>query len=553
MPYRDRGPTDWDTLCREFRWSVPTRFNLAEVVCNRHADDPGRLALIYEDEQGQVSRFTFRDIRQQANRLANVLRALGVERGDRVGVILPQRPETAVAHVALYKLAAVAVPLANLFGPEALEYRLRDSGAKAVLVDAENVAKVEAVRDRLVELEHVLLVDGEAGPDQVDLPRAMVSASPEFATAPTGPDDPALLIYTSGTTGPPKGALHAHRVLIGHLPGFELSHNFFPEHGDLGWTPADWAWIGGLIDLLLPCWYHGVPVLAHRARKFDPERALALISRHRVRNAFLPPTALKMIRQVPNIPRKYALHLRSIMSGGESLGAELLAWAQETLGCQVNEIYGQTEVNYVIGNCSRILPPTPGSMGKTYPGHTVAVIGEDGQVLPAGELGEIAFRNDGDPVFFLGYWNNPDATCEKYKGEWACSGDLAVQDEEGRFWFHGRKDDVIISAGYRIGPSEVEEQLLRHPAVAVAAAVGAPNELRGSIVKAFVKLSAGYAPSAQLAGEIQQFVKQNLAAHEYPREIEFLDELPLTTTGKIMRRQLRAREQARQGREEGPR
>lgn len=546
MPLLSRDVGDWDAIYQSFRWEIPEHFNMADVVCDRHAaSDPDRLALYYEDESGNEETYTFAAIREKANRLANALLGLGIDRGDRVGIILPQRPETAVAHVAIYKIGAIAIPLANLFGPDGLRYRLSDSSAKAVITDAENLPKVHKIRDDLPALERVILVDGQPETDEIEFDEALAKASPSFETVVTKADDPAIIIYTSGTTGQPKGALHAHRYLLGHLPGFELSHNFFPQEGDLGWTPADWAWIGGLMDLLMPCWFYGFPVLAYRGRKFDPERSLYLMEKYRVRNVFMPPTALKIIRQVPKIRDRFQVRLRTIMCGGEALGADTLAWAEEELGVGINEIYGQTEANYMVGNCQEVLPATPGSMGKPYPGHVVDVMDDEGRLLPAGEMGEVVFRKGHDPVFFLEYWNNPEGTKDKFKGEWACSGDLAVRDEEGRFWFKGRKDDVIISAGYRIGPTEIEENLIRHPAVALAAVVGIPDELRGSIVKAFIKLAEGHPASGELAKEIQQFVKDNLAVHEYPREIEFVEELPMTTTGKIRRRDLRLREEAK--------
>jgi len=539
MSFIDRSLGSWDRIVEEFRWDVPETFNMAEAVCDRHASDPARIALHYEDDTGREETHTFREIQQSANRLANALAAQGIRRGDRVGIVLPQRPETAVSHIAIYKLGAIAVPLANLFGPEALEYRLSDSGAKAVVTDTENRGKIHTIRESLPALEQVFLVDGTPECDEVDFHKALQQASPAFETENTSAHDPAIIIYTSGTTGPPKGALHAHRYLLGHLPGFILSHNFYPQHGDVAWTPADWAWIGGLMDILMPSWFFGLPVLASRARKFDPEHALHLIEKYRIRNAFLPPTVLKMMRGVSKIRERFNIDLRTVMSGGEALGAETLAWATEKLGAPINEIYGQTEANYVIGNCQEILDVAPGSMGRAYPGHTVEIIDDEGNVLPPGTMGEIAFRRGDDPVFFLEYWNNPAATEEKFKGDWACSSDLGIKDDDGRFWFKGRKDDVIISAGYRIGPTEIEESLVKHPAVALAAVVPAPDELRGQIVKAFVQLAEGFAASTELSREIQHFVKHNLAAHEYPREIEFIDALPMTTTGKIRRRDLR--------------
>jgi acetyl-CoA synthetase len=533
----------WQTLRDQFRWQVPQQMNIAHLVCDRHARDRTKIALHYEDESGEVRHWTFYRLQQDANRLANALRGLGVRRGDRVGIVLPQRPETAIAHLAIYKLGAIAIPLANLFGPDALEYRLQNAGAQAVLIDGENLPKIAAIRERLPELKHVLLIDGEASDAELDFAETLQQASADFTNVPTTADDPATLIFTSGTTGPPKGALHAQRFLLGHLPGFELSHDFSPAPGDIGWTPADWAWIGGLMDLLMPCWYFGLPVVAQRARKFDPERALRLMQDHGVRNTFLPPTALKFMRQVPNIRQRYKLRLRTIISGGESLGESVLTWAREEMGVTVNEFYGQTEVNFVVGNSQTLFPPVGGSMGRAYPGHEVEIIDDAGQVLPAGEQGEIAFRRGEDPVFFLRYWNDEEATREKFAGDWARSGDFGVKDERGQFWFRGRKDDVIGSAGYRIGPAEIEASLAKHPAVALSAAIGVPDELRGQVVKAFIVPAVGYEPSDALASEIRQHVKTFLAAHEYPREIEFVASLPLTTTGKIMRRELRQREE----------
>lgn len=536
---------DWDFICKSFEWRVPKFFNIAQAVCDRHARDRYRFALFYEDENGNEEKYTFWELREKANRFANVLKSIGVKRGDRVGIVLPQRPETAIAHMAIYKLGAVAVPLAVLFGKEALRYRLSDSAAKAVIVGKDDVHKIHEIRSGLESLEKIFLVGGKPEKDEIEFDKALEKASRSFKTARVKADDPAIIIYTSGTTGNPKGALHAHRYLLGHLTGFELSHDFFPQQGDISWTAADWAWIGGLTDLLLPSWFYGIPVVAYRGRKFDPEKILFLLEKYGIRNIFMPPTGLKMLRQVKNIRERFNIGLRTIMSGGEALGAEVLNWAQEEFNVKINEIYGQTEINYVIGNCAEIMEVRPGSMGKSYPGHVVDIIDDDGNVLPPGKVGEIAFQRGVDPVFFLNYWNNPQATQEKFKGDWACSGDSAMKDEEGYFWFKGRKDDVIISAGYRIGPSEIEESLIKHPAVALAAVVASPDEVRGSVVKAFIKLAPGYEGSPNLTKEIQQFVKKDLAAHEYPREIEFIDEIPMTTTGKIKRRDLRLLEEER--------
>jgi len=530
----------YEALTRQFRWPIPARYNIAADVCDRWAAaDPERDALLHLRADGSVERYSFARLAALSNRAANVLQALGVRRGDRVAVLLPQVPETAVAHLAAYKLGAIAVPLFTLFGEEALAFRLGNSGAAALVTDRGGAAKVAALRDSLPGLKSVLSVDG-AGEGAQDFHALLARASDRFAAADTGPDDPAVIIYTSGTTGPPKGALHGHRVLLGHLPGVELPQEFFPQPGDRFWTPADWAWIGGLFDVLLPSLHHGVPVVAHRMAKFDPEAAFHVFARMEVRNAFLPPTALKMLRQVARPAERHAFRLRSIGSGGETLGAELLDWGRATFGLTINEFYGQTECNLVVANCASLMPAKPGSMGRPVPGHAVAVIGEDGGELPPGEEGAIAIRRP-DPVMFLGYWQNPAATAAKFRGDWLLTGDQGIADEEGYLSFVGRDDDVITSAGYRIGPGEIEDCLIKHPAVALAAAVGVPDPLRTERVKAFLVLKPGVAASEALAREIQEFVKTRLAAHEYPREVAFVDALPMTATGKIMRRELRAK------------
>ncbi|MGE0723437.1 MAG: acyl-CoA synthetase [Alphaproteobacteria bacterium] len=522
-------------LIDRFRWRVPARFNIGVDVVDRHAAAGNALALTYEDDRGSTRRLGFRDVAQSSNRFANALRALGLERGDRIGILLSQSPETAIAHVAAYKAGLIAVPLFTLFGPEALEHRLGDSGARALVTDEENAAKVAGIRDRLPALSHVILTDGGA-PSFADL---VARAADRFDPVDTAADDPALIIYTSGTTGPPKGALHAHRVLLGHLPGVELPHDFFPQPGDAFWTPADWAWIGGLLDVLLPAWHHGVPVLAHRSRRFDPEAALALMARHGVRNVFFPPTALKMLRQSELRPPA-DLRLRTVASGGETLGAELLDWGRAAFGVTINEFYGQTECNLVVGNAASLFPVVPGSMGRPIPGHRVAIVDSSGAELPQGAVGAIAVRRP-DPVMFLRYWNNPAATAAKFVGDWLLTGDLGRVEADGHLRYVGRDDDVITSAGYRIGPGEVEDCLLRHPAVAMAAVVGVPDALRTEIVMAWIVAKAGVAPSTALADEIREFVRTRLAAHEYPRRVAFIDALPMTATGKIVRRELRRR------------
>jgi len=535
----------YDELYRSFRWDVPARLNIARACCGRWAADRNRFALYWEDESGARAAYSFWDIQQQANRLSNALAALGVKRGERVAIILPQRPETAIAYIALFQMGAIALPLSHLFGPDALEYRMEHAEASVALVEPTTLPNLWAIRGRLSHLRHVIGVGGAREAGVRPWEELLAAASREFTCLDTAADDPALIIYTSGTTGAPKGALEAHRLIIGNLSGFVHSHDFFPQPGDMFWSPADWAWAGGLFDALLPSWYLGVPILGYRGR-FDAERAYDLLDRYGVRNSFLFPTALKlMMKAVPEPKKKYRLNLRSVMSAGESVGVTVLDWAREQLGVTINEMFGQTEINYVVGNCQAAWPVKPGSIGRPYPGHRVAIIDETGAEVKRGELGEIAVHRVGDPVFFLEYWKNPQATRDKFVGDWGLTGDQGKMDEDGYLWYQGRSDDVIKSAGYRIGPAEIESCLLKHPAIANAAVIGKPDEARGAIVKAFVVLQPGESPSKALEDDIQNHVRGRLAPYEYPREIEFIDALPMTTTGKVQRKELRKREQAR--------
>src|SRR5258706_1812124 len=513
---RDR----YQELYDRFRWEVPERFNIAQACCGRWAADRSRFALYWEDESGATAAYSFWDIQVAANRLSNALAALGVRRGDRVAIILPQRPETAIAYMAVFQMGAVALPLSHLFGPDALEYRMNNAGASVAIVEPTTLPNLWAVKDKLETLRHVIGVGGAREKEVHDWNVLLQKASASFNTVDTVANDPALIIYTSGTTGAPKGALEAHRLIIGNLSGFEHSHDFFPQKGDLFWSPADWAWAGGLFDALLPSWYHGIPILGYRGR-FDAERAYYLLEKYGVRDSFLFPTALKLMMKAVSEPKtKYRLNLRSIMSAGESVGVTLIEWARAQLGATINEMFGQTEINYVVGNCQAAWPVKPGSIGRPYPGHQVAIIDAEGNELPRGELGEIAVKKNDDPVFFLEYWKNEKATREKFIGDWGCTGDQGRMDQDGYLWYQGRSDDVIKSAGYRIGPAEIESCLVKHPAVANAAVIGKPDATRGQIVKAFIVLQPGHAGSEKLIDEIHDHVRGRLAPYEYPREIE---------------------------------
>ena len=531
---------DYDALYSQFRWQLPATYNIGVEACDRWAAvEPDRLALIHVRSDGGSENVTYGWLRATSNRLANALAARGIQRGDRVAILLPQSPEVAAIHIAIYKLGAVALPLASVFGVDALSYRLQNAGVKALFTNAQGAEKLAAIRSELPGLTLALSLAGAAD-GVLAFADVLARASADFTPVATTPDDPAMMIYTSGTTGLPKGALHGHRVLLGHLPGIEMPHEFFPQPGDRFWTPADWAWAGGLLDCLLPSLAYGVPVVARRFDKFDPEEAFDLMARTGVRNAFIPPTALRMLRSAPSPRGRHALALRTVGSGGESLGAETYEWGRSALGLVINEFYGQTECNLVLGSCAAIGVSRRGAIGKPIPGHTVAVIRRDGSPCAPGELGQIAVKRP-NPVMFLEYWGNPSATEAKFIGDWMTTGDQGLVDDEGYVTFVGRDDDVITSAGYRIGPGEIEDCLIRHPAVALAAVVGKPDPLRTEIVKAFIVLKSQVAPSDGLASEIQSFVRTRLSAHEYPREIAFIPEMPMTSTGKVIRRLLRER------------
>jgi acetyl-CoA synthetase len=565
-------PDAWALLHGNLHWQVPERFNIAQACGERWAQDPAvapRTAIAWEHEDGRHGRLSYGELHAQALRLAAALAGLGVKRGDRVAVVMPQRPETAVSHLAIYRIGAVAMPLSILFGPEALAFRLQDSGAVVALVDETAIDNLLAVRAECPQLRRVVAVGAAAGRGDVDWADALAMRRRTPPAADTAADDAAVLIYTSGTTGPPKGALIPHRALIGNLTGFVCSQNWFghgrPDASDeVFWSPADWAWTGGLMDALLPTLYFGRPIVAFQGR-FTPDAALSLMQRHRVTHTFLFPTALKaLMKAVPRPRERFELHLRAIMSAGEAVGDTVFHWCQAALGVTVNEMFGQTEINYIVGNGGRWVdaaghehpgwPARPGSMGRAYPGHRVAVIDDDGHECPRGTPGDVAVhrldvQGRPDPVFFLGYWNNERATQGKYTGDpgnsWCRTGDTAVMDADGYLWYQGRSDDVFKAAGYRIGPSEVENCLVKHPAVANAAVVPKPDAERGAVVKAYVVLAPGHVGSQALVAELQQHVRGRLAPYEYPKEIEFIEALPMTTTGKVQRRVLRLQEEER--------
>ncbi len=510
---------DYDRAYANFRWDVPRHMNMARQVCDIWCErDPSKTTIIDATDLGNIKHFTYGDLLRAADTLAHHLKRLGVVQGDRIGVLRSQDLWTAAAHIAIWKLGAISIPLFKLFGPEALSSRILDAGAKCVIVDEEGHSGLSALNVTQV------------------LPEELTLSDQPFACVNTSAETPAVLIYTSGTTGKSKGALHAHRVLMGHLPGVEVSHDFLGQDGDVIWTPADWAWIGGLFDVLMPGLALGVPVVAARLAKFTPDAAKEIIETLGVKNVFFPPTALRMIKAADC----KITGLRSVASGGEPLGAEMLEWARDALGVTINEFYGQTECNMVVSSCQAAFPVKNGAIGKPVPGFDVNVIDDAGS--PTEAEGDIAIRR-GAVSMMIEYWNNPAATQEKFRGDWMLTGDRGIVDQ-GYILFVGRDDDVITSAGYRIGPAEIEDCLLTHPAVATVGVVGKPNPMRTEIVKAYVVLKPEFTASDELRDALKMYVKERLAKHAYPREISFLDELPMTVTGKVIRKELRARARA---------
>lgn len=527
------SPDDsYTSLRNEFRWRIPEIFNIA-VACTQSAP-PGATAIV---DLGSGSPHEYRavsygQLAALSNRFAHALLATGLDRTDRVAVVLPQCVELLVAHLGTYRAGGVVVPLTVLFGVDALSYRFDAAGARLVVTDAEHLDLVRAAAPQA----RIVCV-GAGGDDEFW--EFVAAGSPSAPQVCTRADDPAIMIYTSGTTGSPKGALHGHRVLLGHLPGFELGLNDFCSIArPVSWTPADWAWIGGLYDLVMPTLYHGATLVASRRRGFDPHDAIRLIRDQQVTSTFLPPTALRMLARSIDI-RPQGAALTGLITGGESLDSRTAEWGHDILGVRINEMYGQTEANFVAGN-SRHWPVDPGHFGRPYPGHEVMVVDGQGHRLPPGTQGEIAVLAD-DPVVMLRYWNNPGATAGKIRDGLLYTGDIGVSAPDGALRFVSRADDVINSAGFRIGPAEIEDCLLRHPAVRDAAVIGVPDEVRGERVKAFLVTTSAAADRCALAEELTAHVRSRLGNYQYPREFEFIDEIPKTTTGKVRRTALRER------------
>ena len=530
------GYGSYQALVEGFEWDIPERMNMASEIFDRWSQDRGRVALYVEHSDGRRDTWSYWRLIRLAKRYANFLVSLGVRPRDRVSLVMPQGAELAALHLAVYSVGATALPMSILYGPDSYRHILSDSAASVIVVAEAYANPIRLVRDDLPSLTAVI-ISGQPGDGERSLSEAD-SYPAEFDPIDTSSQDPALLLYTSGSTGHPKGALHAHRILEGYLLTFKLFFDVEFDESTVFYTPSDWAWVGGLLDILLPALVFGCPVVADEER-FSAERAFEVIGRNGVTHAFLTPTALKVMAQVPDPSPRFDLDLRVIASGGESVADELHRWSERDLGAVINEFYGLTEVNHLVGGCQALWPGRPGWMGLPYPGREVAVLDDKGEEISAGEIGEIAVR-PGDPTQMLEYWGNPTATAAAHRNGWIMTGDQATVDADGYIRFLGRDDDMVASAGYRIGPAEVEESLVRHPAVAEVAVIPAPDPIRGHVVKAMVVLADGYRGGDDLTAELQAQVKTQLAAYKYPRIVEYVDRLPKTSTGKLNRKLLAA-------------
>jgi acetyl-CoA synthetase len=516
--------SSYEEATANHRWEVPARYSIAVDVCERHPRD--KLAMVHEDFQGTVRRISWGELQDDSNRLANVLRGHGVERGDRVAMLLPPTPETAAAFFATWKAGAILLSMSVLYGDEGIRHRVSDSQPKVLLTNAANADRIERSL-----VEHLLILDdGLIG-----------QGSTAFEPVDTAADDPAQLYYSSGTTGLAKGILHAHRYLLAHEE-FVYCHDL--RDGEVFHGMGEWAWAAGICPLLGPWRLGAVQAVYQREGGFDPHRQLDFLSRHEVTNVFGTPTAIRSMMSIGDAGTRYPQRFRIVCSAGEPLNPEAIRWFREQYGITVLDYYGLTESYPLVANYP-FMEVREGSMGKPMPGWEVEILDEDERPVAPGERGEICLRARSNPHYPLGYWNRPAEDSEEvFGGDWFHTNDAARTDEDGYFWYEGRADDVIISAGYRIGPFEVESVCLEHPAVAEAAVVASPDERRGNVVKAFVVLAGDHQPSDALAEEIKAFVRDHLSTYAYPRKLEFVADLPKTLTGKIRRIELRQREQA---------
>ena len=526
----------YEEIYRSFRWQVPEKFNFATDVIDRLGAERNRAALYWEDEAGREARYTFWDFSVQSSRFANALKGLGLRKGDPVMIMLPRIPEWFVAFLGALKAGALVIPCTSSLRAKDIRYRAQHSGARALVTTPENATEVEVARRECDDLRE-LISTGSGTAGWHTWSGLLAAAAPQGTPEVTRSDEPAICFYTSGTTKEPKAVLHSH--------GYTYAQRFTGLYWldlrpqDLHWTTSDTGWAKAAYGVLFGPWNIGAPVLMYHGR-FEPEKQLRLLEKYQVNVFCAPPTEYRLLVK-EDLSRFRLPHLRHCTGAGEPLNPEVIHAWREAFGLHIYDGYGQTESIITVANLPG-MEIRPGSMGKPFPGHDMRVIDADGNEAPTGEAGDLAMRGH-PPSLFLEYWKNPAETAACWRGDWYVTGDRAYRDEDGYLWFVGRADDVIISAGYRIGPFEVESALLEHPAVVESAVVASPHEERGAIVKAFVKLRPGYAPSDQLVREIQDHVKRVTAPYKYPREIEFIDELPKTISGKIRRVELRQREE----------
>ena len=532
--------TSYEEICEKFSWDIPTHFNIADAVCDRWADDPNRIAITHESLDGGVIDYSFTQIKAYSNQLANLFGELGLQAGDRVLVMLTQSPECAISHIGCFKAGIVSCLASVLFGPDAIKHRLVGSDAKVCITNRANLSKITEIRDHCPSLGHIIVTDDTGSSEAMPFWKTLSNQPESFCNIVTRAEDTAWISYTSGTTGQPKGVLMPHRLLLGNKPLFEYYYDYGPKEHDVLWSPADWAWIAGLINILLIGWYSGCRVVSTDMQGFNAQDAFRILAQHNITVSLLTPTVLKLMRQVDGEVAQ-DIDLRVVLSGGEAVGKELALWADKRFGLTISEGFGQTECNGMIGTNPRLMEVRHGSLGKAMPGSICAIVDDNGEEVETGTKGNIAIMRP-HPAMFSGYLDNPEASAAKFVGDWMITGDLGEQDEDGYLWFHGRIDDVITSSGYRIGPTEIEDCLLKSDAVQLAAVIGVPDEQRTELVKAFVVLAEGFEPDEALAESLKQLVRQHLAKHEVPRLIEFVTALPMTTTGKIMRRALRDQE-----------
>jgi acetyl-CoA synthetase len=531
---------DYEQAYSEFEWNLPETFNIAEAVCGQWAmapDGKRRVALFYEREDGTRETYTFWQVQRTANRVANALESLGVERGDRVGIILPQRPETLFANLGVLQMGATAVPLSVLYGTDGLRYRLDHSDTTVAIVDEKRAETLSELEPKLDDLETVVTLGDIDALDDISGHRweeTVASASPEYDTVATGIDESAYIIYTSGTTGTPKGAHHAHRKLIGYVPGWQIL-NDFPGEGAVHFTPAGWSWVGGLFAVVFSAWFHGQPVVGYGGQ-FDPADTYELLETYGVTNPLLTSTMIRMMMEEDH--EAYDLDVDVVASGGEKVAPDLHEYVREEWGATLNEIYGMTECNFVVVTNDEFVGRNWEASGRPVPGHRVKVIDDEtGEVLDDGEIGHIAVERP-DPSMLLEYWNEPERTHETFVGDWMKTGDAGSRDADGFIHYQGRADDVIITSGYRVSPLEVEEVIREHESITDAVVVGVDHETRGTVIKSFLKPAAGVSGSSELADEVKALVRDREAAYKYPREVEFVSEFPTTVSGKIQRHKL---------------